>query len=119
VWDAAGNVADGAIAATPRPHLVSPARLKGLRRGNPPALKWTPVRRATYYNVQLFRDGRKILSAWPENARYQLKNRWTYQGKRRRLVPGKYRWLVFPGFGPRSKSNYGERLGPTSFRIRR
>jgi hypothetical protein len=119
VRDAAGNWDDGTVAAVPRPHLVSPARLMSLRRGEPPVLKWTPVRRATYYNVQLFRDGRKILSAWPEQARYQLKRRWTYRGKRRRLAPGKYRWLVFPGYGPRSKSNYGERLGPTSFRIRR
>jgi hypothetical protein len=119
VWDAAGNAADRAVAAVPRPHLVSPARLRALRRGRPPVLKWTPVRRATYYNVQLFRDGRKILSAWPEKARYRLKKRWTYRGKRRHLVPGKYRWLVFPAYGPRSKSNYGKRLGPTSFRIRR
>jgi hypothetical protein len=119
VRDAAGNWDDGTVAAVPHPHLVSPARLKALRRGNPPVLKWTPVRRATYYNVQLFRDGKKVLSAWPEKARYQLKKRWTYLGKRRRLVPGKYRWLVFPGYGPRSKGNYGDRLGPTAFRIRR
>jgi hypothetical protein len=119
VRDAAGNWDDGTVAAVPHPHLVSPARLSALRRGKPPVLKWTPVRRATYYNVQLFRDGKKILSAWPEKARYRLKKRWTYLGKRRRLVPGKYRWLVFPGYGPRSKGNYGERLGPTAFRIRR
>jgi hypothetical protein len=119
VWDAAGNATDETVAAVPRPHLVSPARLRALKRGKPPVLKWTPVRRATYYNVQLFRDGKKVLSAWPEKARYQLNKRWTYGGKRRRLVPGKYRWLVFPGYGPRSKSNYGERLGPTAFRIRR
>jgi hypothetical protein len=119
VWDAAANTADRTVAAVPRPHLVSPARLKAVRRGEPPVLRWTRVRRATYYNVQLFRDGKKILSVWPESARYQLKQRWTYAGKRRRLVPGKYRWLVFPGYGPRSKGNYGDRLGPTAFRVRR
>jgi hypothetical protein len=119
VRDAAGNWDDGTVAATPHPHLVSPSRLAGVRRSNPPLLRWTPVRRATYYNVQLFRDGRKILSVWPEKARYQLKKRWRYAGKPRRLVPGKYRWLVFPGYGRRAKSNYGERLGPISFRIRR
>jgi hypothetical protein len=119
VRDAAGNTAHRAVAAVPRPHLVSPARLTALRPGLRPVLRWTPVRRASYYNVQLFRDGRKVLSVWPEKARYRLKKRWTYGGLRRRLVPGKYRWLVFPGYGPRSKSNYGKRLGPTSFRIRR
>jgi hypothetical protein len=119
VWDAAGNSTDRTVSAVPHPHLVSPARLVALRAGDPPALRWTPVRRATYYNVQLFRGGRKVLSAWPEKARFQLKKRWSYAGKRRRLAAGRYRWIVFPGFGPRSRSNYGERLGPASFRIRR
>jgi hypothetical protein len=27
--------------------------------------------------------------------------------------------VVWPGFGPRSKSNYGEPLGPRSFRVSR
>jgi hypothetical protein len=119
VRDAAGNWDDGTVAVVPRPHLVAPARLTTLRRGNPPVLRWTPVRRATYYNVQLFRDGRKILSVWPEAARYQLKKRWSYSGKPRRLVPGRYRWVVWPGYGRRAKSNYGEPLGPRTFRVSR
>jgi hypothetical protein len=77
------------------------------------------VRGAHYYNVQLFRKGRKILSVWPTRTRYQLKRRWTYQGKLRRLIPGKYRWLVWPGFGPRSKADYGRRMGPSTFHVRR
>jgi hypothetical protein len=119
VMDAAGNVEDRTVAATPRPHLVSPARLKAFRQTNPPVLRWTPVRRASYYNVQLFRNGRKVLSAWPTEASFRLKKRWTYLGQGRRLAPGRYRWLVWPGFGPRSKSDYGKRLGPTSFRVSR
>jgi hypothetical protein len=74
---------------------------------------------ARYYNVQLFRDGRKILSAWPLRARYQLNRRWTYRGQVHRLVTGKYRWLVWPGFGPRSKADYGRRIGPSTFEVRR
>jgi hypothetical protein len=117
--DSAGNTAAGTVAAVPHPHLVSPARLKRVRPAQPPVLRWTPVMRARYYNVQLFRKGRKVLSAWPEKARYRLKRRWTYNGKRRRLVPGSYRWVVWPGFGPRSKSNYGQPLGPRTFRVSR
>jgi hypothetical protein len=119
VMDAAGNVEDRTVTAIPRPHLVSPARLKAFTRSNPPVLRWTPVRRATYYNVQLFRNGRKVLSAWPTEARYRVKKRWSYLGQRRRLAPGRYRWLVWPGYGPRSKSDYGKRLGPMSFRVSR
>jgi hypothetical protein len=119
VRDAAGNTQHSTVAAKPRPHLVSPARLTLVERRRPPLLRWTPVRRARYYNVQVFRHGRKVLSAWPTKARYRLKRRWTYQGERRRLRPGRYRWVVWPGYGPRSESNYGKRLGPTAFRISR
>jgi hypothetical protein len=119
VRDAAGNWDDGTVAVRPHPHLVSPSRLAEVKRRKPPVLRWTPVMRANYYNVQLFRDGRKVLSVWPTKARYQLKKRWTYAGKRRRLVPGKYRWLVWPGFGRRSKTDYGEPLGPRYFRVAR
>jgi hypothetical protein len=119
VRDAAGNWDDGTVAVRPHPHLLSPSRLAEVKRRKPPVLRWTPVMRASYYNVQLFRDGRKVLSVWPTKARYQLKKRWTYAGKRRRLVPGKYRWLVWPGFGRRSKTDYGEPLGPRYFRVAR
>ena len=119
VTDAAGNDEDDTVAIVPRPHLVSPARLRAFEVGTPPVLRWTPVRRASYYNVQLFRNGRKVLSAWPTKSSFRLKQRWRYLGKPRRLVPGRYRWLVWPGYGPRSKSDYGDRLGPKSFRVTR
>jgi len=60
------------------------------------------------------RDGRKILSVWPSRVRYQLERSWTYRGKRRRLVADEYVW---PGFGPRSKANYGKRIGRGRFEI--
>jgi hypothetical protein len=119
VRDAAGNTAGQTVSAVPHPHLVSPVRLQVVRPGRPPLLRWTRVRRASYYNVQLFRNGRKIMSVWPTKARYRLKKRWAYDGQRRRLEPARYRWLVWPGFGPRSKSDYGKMLGPTSFRVSR
>lgn len=72
---------------------------------------------ASYYNLQLFRGG-KILTAWPSQPSYRLKTRWRYRGKRRRLVPGDYHWIVWPGFGPRSKADYGRRIGRRAFEIR-
>ena len=101
------------------PRLLAPGAGAVFSRGHPPLLRWMPVPQARYYNVQLFRDSRKILSAWPKRPRYRLTNRWSYRGKQRRLVPGEYRWLVWPGFGPRSRADYGRRMGPRGFEITR
>ena len=77
------------------------------------------MRAARYYNVQLFRNRRKVLSAWPSRPRYRLGRHWSYRGERRRLAPGRYRWAVWPGFGPRSRADYGRRMGPSTFVVRR
>jgi hypothetical protein len=124
VADAAGNASTDTISAVAKAvrrgrRLLSPPPRSVVTARHPPLLQWTPVRRARYYNVQLFREGRKILSVWPTRARYQLARRWTYGGQRRVLSPGKYRWLVWPGFGPRSKADYGRRIGPGTFEVRR
>jgi hypothetical protein len=125
--DAAGNASDGKISALPTlpatarrgRRLLTPAAGAVFTYGQAPLLTWTPVRRARYYNLQLRRNGRKILSVWPGKARYQLRVRWRYRGKRYRLTPGRYRWMVWPGFGPRSRADYGGRIGSRSFVIRR
>jgi hypothetical protein len=102
-----------------RRRLIAPRTGTIVRPGHPPLLRWTPVRGARYYNLQLWRRGVKILSVWPARPHYQLKRRWTYGGRRWRLEPGRYRWLVWPGFGPRSKADYGRRIGPGWFRVGR
>ena len=84
---------------------------------SPPLLRWTPVRGATFYNVQLYYKGEKVLSTWPARARQQLTRRWTY-GRHFSLKKGLYVWYVWPGFGPRAKSHYGQLLGQGSFRVR-
>jgi hypothetical protein len=115
--DAAGNAASRELAATPDRVLIAPARRATVTA--PPLLRWTPVRGARYYNVQLLRGGRKILSAWPRRAELQLKPSWRFRGKRYRLKPGRYRWFVWPGKGPRDANRYGPRIGARSFVITR
>ena len=66
--DAAGNTASDSASVTPSAdastkHLLSPGAASSLSR--PPMLRWRRIARASYYNVQLFRNGKKILSAWP------------------------------------------------------
>ena len=114
-FDAAGNLATRAATVRPGSLLLAPALGATLRR--PPVLRWKRVPKARYYNIQLFRGKRKLLSAWPTRPRLALRRRWNYAGKRRKLRPGLYRWYVFPGFGSRSQRRYGEALGARTFRI--
>ena len=112
--DAAGNDATKRVTATPRA-LFAP--VDGQRIKSPPRLRWAAVPKAGYYNVQLFRGRRKVLSLWPEGTALQLKRTWTYLGDRFRLEPGLYRWYVFPGFGQRAANRYGTLLGGSTFRV--
>jgi hypothetical protein len=121
--DAAGN-ADATpslhgwkIEAAARPSSSSAlfAPRGGARVTKPPLLRWRPVARARYYNVQLFRGKQKVLSVWPTQARLQLRPRWKFAGRTRRLTPGAYRWYVWPGFGVPSARNYGKLLGQSTF----
>lgn len=138
--DAAGNESSAVVKATPKlptadplpgtgPSVPGPrprgARLRFPRTGaavsasRPPMLRWTRVRRARYYNVQIHRAGRKILSAWPARPRYRLHRRWSFAGKLRRLSPGRYVWYVWPGYGRRSSARYGGLVGRSAFRVTR
>jgi hypothetical protein len=95
--------------------LLAPAA--GARVTRPPLLRWRRNPRASYYNVQLYRGSVKVLSAWPTAARLQLKVRWTYLGRQRRLSAGVYRWYVWPGFGKAAQRHYGRSLGGSTFRV--
>jgi hypothetical protein len=116
-YDKAGNASRG------MPVVVRPsALLRSPRDGGvvhaPPRLVWAKVAKATFYNVQLYFKGRKILSAWPSAARLGLKRNWSYADRRFNLKVGTYHWYVWPGFGPRSKSRYGQVLGLSGFTVR-
>ena len=115
--DAAGNRSGGIARRVTTPMLIAPA--PGASVASPPVLRWAPVSNATYYNVQLWRNGKKILSAWPGSRRYALSARWTFGGVRYRLTPGTYRWYVWPGFGSRSAVRYGKLVGSSTFVVRR
>lgn len=116
VTDEAGN-ADESRASLRRPdRLLAPA--DGARLAAPPMLRWRATRGARFYNVQLVRGDRKILSTWPTRARLRLRRTWRFGGRTHRLVAGAYRWYVWASYGPRSAPRYGRRLGRRSFVIR-
>jgi hypothetical protein len=112
--DQAGNRAEDKASAVPTSSpLLQPA--DGAHVRGAPMLVWKRVRRARYYNAQLVRAGTKILSSWPRKPRLQLRRQWRFNHQRRRLVPGRYCWYVWPGLGARSERRYGRRLGKSCF----
>lgn len=100
-----------------RQALTGPA--EGARVARPPLLDWSAVRGADYYNVQLFRNGKKVLTVWPSSTSFRLAASWKFEGRTQRLSPGRYRWYVWPGFGSRSASRYGKLLGTRTFLVAR
>jgi large repetitive protein len=110
--DDAGNAATSSAVAAPRAPLYRPAA--GARVTAPPLLAWAPAPHARYYNVQVWR-GRKIFSAWPSRTRLHLRRSWVYGGRQYHLSPGRYRWYVWPGYGPRAAKRYGRLIGASSF----
>jgi hypothetical protein len=107
VRDQAGNRAASDVVVVPTAsRLLLPAR--GVTLKAAPRLVWKRVRRADYYNVQLYRGGRKLMTRWPRRPRLPL----------RRLRPGKYRWYVWAGYGRKAARRYGSLLGTSTFRIR-
>ena len=114
-FDRAGNRSRGVVRLARPVALLLRAPRPNARVSTPPLLRWTPVRSASYYNVQVWRGGRKVLSAWPEGAQVQLPRAWTFEGRRYRLTRGVYTWYVWPGIGAKALARYGPMLGRSSF----
>lgn len=113
--DVAGNAARTVVRVSLRA-LYAPT--PGVRARAGTTLRWSPVGGASYYNVQLYRNGRKVLTWWPTVPRYTLVAHWRYAGETLRLQPGRYRWYVWPGRGKRSARRYGPMLGSSVFVVR-
>ncbi len=113
--DEAGHATQATVLATPVGPLRTPTR--GARVRAPVALTWKPVQGARLYNVQLFRGSRKLLSAWPKGPRLKVPSAWRYAGRRRLLLPGLYRWYVWPAFREAKGIRYGKLIGASTFVI--
>lgn len=116
-YDHGGNASRGvAVIVPPSVLLRSPRDGAVVHTG--PLLVWRAVAKATYYNVQLYHAGRKILSAWPSSSRLRLGRGWLYSGRRFQLEKGSYKWYVWPAFPVRPKTRYGRLLGQGNFTVR-
>jgi hypothetical protein len=100
-----------ARSSVPRPSLAPPTTDPRLRQAGPRSaqtIRWAQVRGATYYDLVLWRDGKRVLDLWPTSARVLLHDR---------LAPGRYRWFVYPGFGAKASQRYGSLAGSGMFVI--
>jgi hypothetical protein len=117
VADAAGNATTATTTATApaTPAAATKAGAQNTAQAKAkakalPTLRWHARFPAKYYNLQLFRNGHKILSAWPTKPHYTLRASWRYHGKTYKLTSGRYRWYVWPGYGRRAQHRYGHVL---------
>jgi hypothetical protein len=115
--DHTGNQSPGVVAlARPlKQQLVGPA--PGQRVSAPVILRWQSVAGATFYNVQVFRGKKKVLSTWPNKGKLILRSEWSYSGHARQLLPGRYTWYVWPARGTRKAPKYQRLEGFSSFLV--
>jgi Bacterial Ig-like domain len=77
-------------------------------RTTSPRLTWKATHGSSYYNVQLFRNGKHVLVAWPSKASYRIP-----AGK---LKPGTYVWFVWPAVQHSGGSpTFGKLIGRATF----
>ena len=113
--DRLGNASRGRqLSAWPTP-IFSP-RFSAVVH-SPPIVDWTSVRHADYYNLQLWRDGKKIFTIWPIDSSYRLRSSWRFKGRTQMLIGGRVTVYVWPGFGPKARADYGPLHGQTRFTL--
>lgn len=117
-FDQAGN-SSRVVSIAGLPKVLTLRKTGRAPRAAPnPILRWGRVRGAGYYNVQLFRGSKRIFAAWPTSHQIALRPSWKWAGRRFSLRPGRYRWYVWAGFGPRRLASY-RALGSARFVVPR
>jgi hypothetical protein len=117
LFDRAGNVSSRTLAVKPSTGILTPAAGSVLRRA--PLVRWAPVAKARFYNVQLWRKKQKLLTTWPTKPQLLLLTTWSFAGKRRHLTDGTYQLYVWPAFGTLTKPRYGALVGRVNFVVKR
>ncbi len=84
------------------------APLAGSELNGRVVLSWAASKGATYYNVQLFANGKKVLDRWPTRRAIAVPRKLLHKGVR-------YTWFVWPGLGPISARRYGAIVGQSAF----
>ena len=117
VFDQAGNRAAQTVGLRPVGGIFAPIEGAVVRR--PPLVSWSPVKSARFYNLQLWRGKAKVLTTWVRAPKLTLRQRWTFEGKQRALVNGRYKAYVWAALGTPAKPRYGKLLGQVGFVVKR
>jgi hypothetical protein len=86
--DRSGNLSTASRTLVSLARLIPMRPLSGSLIHAEPLLTWKPKKRAAYYNLQVFRQGKRVLVAWPLRASYRV--------PAGTLPPGTYVWFVWP-----------------------
>lgn len=107
-YDRAGNVSAPARRTVSLAALIPLRPLTGTLVSTPPRMTWQAEAGVAYYNIQVFRNGRRVLVGWPSAASYQLPE---YL-----LQPGVYTWFVWPAFKHAGAApTFGDLIGRATF----
>jgi hypothetical protein len=106
--DSRGQVSAPARRIVSLASLVPLRPISGSSVGAAPMLTWKPMKGASYYNVQVFRNGKRVLVAWPSRPSYRI--------PAGMLSPGTYVWFVWPALGAtRVNPRFGGLIGRAIF----
>jgi hypothetical protein len=65
---------------------------------------WAPSQGASGYDVEFFRDGKRVYSGHTAGTTIEIPAHWTYQGATHEFHAGDYRWYVWPKISGRRSS---------------
>ena len=106
--DRSGNVSKPARRTVSLASLIPLRPLTGSKVVAAPRLTWKATEGTAYYNVQVFRNGKRILTDWPSQASFTLPTTL--------LEPGTYTWFVWPALkGKGSSATFGDLIGRATF----
>ena len=107
-YDSSGNVSAPARRMVSLASLIPLRPLTGSRVTSAPLMSWKAKPGTAYYNVQVFRNGRRVLVGWPSQAFYRLP---AYL-----LEPGIFTWYVWPAIKHvNAAPTFGELIGKATF----
>jgi hypothetical protein len=113
--DQAGNSRENSARGIPTKSTMRP--FAGTVTGTAPALTWKRVKGAAFYNIQIWRSGKKVLSKWPSGTGFRMPAKWSFKNRTRTLQAGYYRWYVWSWVGSRRHGHY-KYVGTSSFRFK-
>jgi hypothetical protein len=109
-YDHSGNVSKAARRVVSLASFIPLRPLTGSVLDAAPRLTWQAKKGTDYYNVQLFRNGRRVLVGWPSHASYVV--------PAGALLPGTYVWFVWPAVKRGDSAAFGDLIGRATFVIK-